>query len=163
MIDKIRTKTINISKSIEDTKKQLMNIIAKGDGLQCTGNKLVDTFHTSNVIFNAMRGGIFLNDYNFSYNDFINFIKGTNITVYKQNTDFFEKNKDIKSTIELKKKALYTNNADLIRLCYEYLPLSFLRRHGDPSRPWNKFSILHSNIKMDIVIIIVSRLRGGTL
>jgi hypothetical protein len=27
------------------------------------------------------------------------------------------------------------------RLCLEYLPLKFSRRHGDPSRPWNKFSI----------------------
>jgi hypothetical protein len=27
------------------------------------------------------------------------------------------------------------------RLVLEYLPLSFSRRHGDPSRPWNKFSI----------------------
>ena len=33
---------------------------------------------------------------------------------------------------------------DLERLCFEYLPLTFSRRHGDPSRPWNKFSI---NIK----------------
>jgi hypothetical protein len=30
---------------------------------------------------------------------------------------------------------------NLIRLCYEYLPLTFSRRHGDPSRPWNRFSI----------------------
>ncbi|MEM9325605.1 MAG: hypothetical protein AAGA85_08110 [Bacteroidota bacterium] len=30
---------------------------------------------------------------------------------------------------------------DIRRLCYEYLPLTFSRRHGDPSRPWNKFSI----------------------
>ncbi len=29
----------------------------------------------------------------------------------------------------------------LIRVCYEYLALTFSRRHGDPSRPWNKFSI----------------------
>ncbi len=29
----------------------------------------------------------------------------------------------------------------LQRLCMEYLPLSFSRRHGDPSRPWNKFAI----------------------
>jgi hypothetical protein len=27
------------------------------------------------------------------------------------------------------------------RLVLEYLPLTFSRRHGDPSRPWNKFSI----------------------
>ena len=27
------------------------------------------------------------------------------------------------------------------RLVLEYLPLCFSRRHGDPSRPWNKFNI----------------------
>ncbi len=32
-------------------------------------------------------------------------------------------------------------NPDLERICYEYLPLTFSRRHGDPSRPWNQFSI----------------------
>ena len=30
---------------------------------------------------------------------------------------------------------------DLERLTQEYLPLTFSRRHGDPSRPWNHFSI----------------------
>jgi hypothetical protein len=29
----------------------------------------------------------------------------------------------------------------LERLCHEYLPITFGRRHGDPSRPWNRFSI----------------------
>ena len=33
------------------------------------------------------------------------------------------------------------NDAGFQRLCFEYLPLSFSRRHGDPSRPWNKFNI----------------------
>jgi len=33
------------------------------------------------------------------------------------------------------------NHKDFQRLCNEYLPLKFSRRHGDPSRPWNKFSI----------------------
>ncbi len=28
-----------------------------------------------------------------------------------------------------------------MRLCYTYLPLTFSRRHGDPSRPWNRFAI----------------------
>jgi hypothetical protein len=30
---------------------------------------------------------------------------------------------------------------DLERLCRTYLPLAFSRRHGDPSRPWNRFAI----------------------
>jgi hypothetical protein len=29
----------------------------------------------------------------------------------------------------------------LERLCFEYLPITFGRRHGDPSRAWNMFSI----------------------
>ena len=42
---------------------------------------------------------------------------------------------------ELYNRAAATESPDLIRLCYEYLPLFFSRRHGDPSRPWNHFSI----------------------
>ena len=38
-----------------------------------------------------------------------------------------------------------TSNPDLIRICYEYLSLTFSRRHGDPSRPWNQFSIETKN------------------
>ena len=33
----------------------------------------------------------------------------------------------------------------LERVCREYLPLTFSRRHGDPSRPWNRFSITTRN------------------
>ena len=33
------------------------------------------------------------------------------------------------------------DDPDLERLIQEYLPLTFSRRHGDPSRPWNLFSI----------------------
>jgi hypothetical protein len=32
-------------------------------------------------------------------------------------------------------------DATMTRLALEYLPLTFSRRHGDPSRPWNAFSI----------------------
>jgi hypothetical protein len=34
---------------------------------------------------------------------------------------------------------------DLERLAHEYLPLTFSRRHGDPSRPWNIFAIKMKN------------------
>ncbi|MEI8342984.1 MAG: hypothetical protein WCH43_15785, partial [Verrucomicrobiota bacterium] len=33
------------------------------------------------------------------------------------------------------------NDVHLERLAGEYLPLTFSRRHGDPSRPWNRFAI----------------------
>jgi hypothetical protein len=37
------------------------------------------------------------------------------------------------------------NDISFTRLALEYLPLTFSRRHGDPSRPWNRFSINTKN------------------
>jgi len=38
-------------------------------------------------------------------------------------------------------RAQATGDPDLPRVVGEYLPLLFSRRHGDPSRPWNAFSV----------------------
>ena len=43
--------------------------------------------------------------------------------------------------LDLHSRAEASGSQDLIRLSYSYLPLSFSRRHGDPSRPWNRFVI----------------------
>jgi hypothetical protein len=45
---------------------------------------------------------------------------------------------------DLLTQAEMNGSEDLVRLSYAYLPLTFSRRHGDPSRPWNRFAI---NIK----------------
>ncbi|HPW63894.1 MAG TPA: hypothetical protein PLJ13_16475, partial [Cyclobacteriaceae bacterium] len=45
------------------------------------------------------------------------------------------------SLATIKELISQSNDADFRRLCTEYLPLKFSRRHGDPSRPWNQFSI----------------------
>ena len=42
---------------------------------------------------------------------------------------------------ELPRLAAERGDPQLARLAREYLPLCFSRRHGDPSRPWNRFSI----------------------
>ncbi len=142
LIKCIRENSINLSEELKKSEDDLRSIIAKGDGLQCTGDKMSSVHHMSNVNFNNMRGGLFLNNYNFEYDDFIKFIKIRNSRIYEKYLDFFENIKNIKSTLNLKEEAKKTTNPDLIRLCYEYLPVSFSRRHGDPSRPWNKFSIV---------------------
>ncbi|MEC7574788.1 MAG: hypothetical protein VX973_07850, partial [Pseudomonadota bacterium] len=41
----------------------------------------------------------------------------------------------------LQEQAQADDDLNFKRLCAEYLPLKFSRRHGDPSRPWNRFSI----------------------
>ncbi len=142
LIYDIKKDNIDIERAIDESETSLKNIIAKADGLQCTGDKISYVHHLSNVTFNNMRGGLFLADYDFNNNDFITFVKVRNKKVYEENQSFFKEVEEITNILTLKEKARNTKNPDLIRLCYEYLPISFSRRHGDPSRPWNKFNIV---------------------
>jgi hypothetical protein len=121
--------------------QNLIALNATADGLQFTADKRKDSRHFSNVLFNIMRGGIFDNNYTIEKNDFVNYIAKANKILFKEEEKFI---KNLPETFDYSflQQLIYNhNNADLIRLCTEYLPLKFSRRHGDPSRPWNKFSI----------------------
>ncbi|MEO0895303.1 MAG: hypothetical protein AAFY71_02710 [Bacteroidota bacterium] len=120
---------------------KLARIVANADAFQQTADKLSMSRHFSNVLFNVMRGGIFDEGYQISKEDFKDFIKNWNQTVYKQSQHIFEVAPEKFSVEELRTLAAKSNNSQFIRLAYEYLPLTFSRRHGDPSRPWNFFSI----------------------
>ena len=126
---------------VELGKQNLIALNATADGLQFTADKRKDTRHFSNVLFNIMRGGIFDHNYQIEKNDFLNYISKANKSVFEKNNSFFN---DLPSLFDYSfLQQIITDNedADLIRLSTEYLPLKFSRRHGDPSRPWNKFSI----------------------
>jgi hypothetical protein len=60
------------------------------------------------------------------------------------NSDSIKKAENLENNNSTSKAENYVNT-DLLRICYEYLPLTFSRRHGDPSRPWNLFSIETKN------------------
>ncbi|SNR94867.1 hypothetical protein SAMN06295967_101144 [Belliella buryatensis] len=119
----------------------LKSLVGKADGLQLTADQAGINRHYSNVLFNLMRGGIFEEDYQIDRKDFLEYVKTINHDVFDQFQDFFEGITAYESYQSLNQKALKEGYSDLIRICKEYLPLSFSRRHGDPSRPWNKFSI----------------------
>lgn len=88
-----------------------------------------------------MRGGIFDNNYTIEKNDFVNYIAKANKNLYSTENKFLNHLPQTFDYSYLQNLISNSENADLIRLCTEYLPLKFSRRHGDPSRPWNKFSI----------------------
>ena len=121
--------------------KNLIALNASSDGLQLTNDNLRDTRHFANTLFNIMRGGIFDNNYQIEKQDFINYIKKANNVVYKNTQICLHNLPDIFALKQIKEIAVQQNDLDFERLCLEYLPLKFSRRHGDPSRPWNKFSI----------------------
>ena len=93
-----------------------------------------------------MRGGVFDDQYWVNKDDFIEFISVHNQAVLSENTAFFSQLPQKINISSLQEACEKTNEMDLIRLSYVYLPLSFSRRHGDPSRPWNRFAI---NIKKE--------------
>lgn len=126
---------------VELGKQNLIALNATADGLQFTADKRKDTRHFSNVLFNIMRGGIFDHNYQIEKADFTNYISKANKTVFEANASFLNNLPSTFDYFNLQQLIATIDDADLIRLSTEYLPLKFSRRHGDPSRPWNKFSI----------------------
>ncbi|WP_310557940.1 hypothetical protein [Flavobacterium sp.] len=121
--------------------ENLIALTASADGLQFTADKFIDTRHFANTLFNIMRGGIFDDNYQIGKKDFTQYFAKANSVVFEKNQDFFQNLKDEFSYNNLLSLIDNFEGEDLVRLCTEYLPLKFSRRHGDPSRPWNKFSI----------------------
>jgi hypothetical protein len=126
---------------IKKSKLQLIRIVAQADGIQLAGNQLNTARHFSNVLFNIMRGGIFNNSYNIDKEDFISFVNNANPYVINAHQKFFKNLEDQISNSELLRKVDDLGDSHFTRLALEYMPLTFSRRHGDPSRPWNQFSI----------------------
>ncbi len=119
----------------------LIKLVGASDGLQKTADALTNTRHFANTLFNIMRGGIFDDDYNIEKQDFINYIANANRKVLKKKEDVLKALPELFPLKYIKNIAKEDDDKNFKRLCFEYLPLKFSRRHGDPSRPWNRFSI----------------------
>ena len=121
--------------------EQLRKIIGSADGFQCGENLRRIDRHIANTTFNLMRGGVPLNNYRIPRKDFSQHVRIFNRDVADQYQSFFEALPETIEATELQKQVAETSDVDLIRLTQEYLPLAFSRRHGDPTRPWNRFAI----------------------
>jgi len=130
-----------VVQDIAEGTKRLISLTAASDGIQLTSDHLKDTRHFSNTLFNIMRGGIFDDNYSIEKWDFENYLQNANSQVHSTFQKKISELPEKFTTTEVLDLAASTADPDLIRLSQEYLPLKFSRRHGDPSRPWNVFSI----------------------
>ena len=136
-----------INQKIEKGTTRLIALNAASDGLQLSADKFRDTRHFSNTLFNIMRGGIFDDNYQIEKWDFKNYLAKANKKVARTTEENIN-NLPEKFTLSVLQELAYeVDDTNFRRLCFEYMPLKFSRRHGDPSRPWNKFSI---NTKSEI-------------
>jgi hypothetical protein len=121
--------------------EKLRGIVAGADGLQLSGHPEATAHHFANVLFNTMRGGVFANGYAVPVADLVDFVTVRNRRVAERRGDFLAGLPAEIAAAELRGRADETGDADLRRLVLEYLPIFFGRRHGDPSRPWNRFAV----------------------
>ena len=130
-----------VQQDIDAGTKHLLELVGASDGIQLGDDQLRNTRHFANTLFNIMRGGIFDNDYKIEKEDFVNYMAKANVKVSKSKEDILNNLPEVFNVDVIKAIADNDDDSNFKRLCYEYLPLKFSRRHGDPSRPWNKFSI----------------------
>ena len=118
----------------------LDELLARADGLQTSADPMAAAHHRANVLFNVMRGGVFVDGTRLARDDLLAFVHQRNhavgLALAAQASAWPER---IERTEALQAAKLLGPQAE--RLLLEYLPLTFSRRHGDPSRPWNQFKI----------------------
>ena len=130
-----------VAEDVARSTHRLVGMVARADGLQTTGDRLASAHHFANVLFNVMRGGVFESGYRIPSEDLGDFVRAFNGSVWERHRAVLEGLGEEVELGTLLERVEALGDPTLLRLVSEYLPLSFSRRHGDPSRPWNRFSI----------------------
>ncbi len=116
-------------------------LLSRADGLQQSGDAMAAAHHRANVLFNIMRGGVFVDGTSLDRDDLMSYLDGRDRIAAARlasAASAWPQRVDRATAIDAARTAAGAHGE---RLLLGYLPLTFSRRHGDPSRPWNRFSI----------------------
>jgi hypothetical protein len=120
---------------------RIEQLLAATDGQQLTADRPAAAHHLSNVLFNDLRGGVFAHGTGIPGRDFEAFVRGANRPAAARHAAALSALPELEPREAHLARIEALGDPDLTRLSAEYLPLCFSRRHGDPSRPWNRFDI----------------------
>lgn len=126
---------------VEAGEEKLRQLVASSDGFQETADRDSALYHYQNTLSNILRGGVPENGYHFRREQFIHFLTLHNKSLVARHGAWLNELPATLNRKDLLALVLEKHDADLLRLTSEYLPLVLSRRHGDPSRPWNRFFI----------------------
>ena len=133
--------TTRIAQDVREGGERLARLVAAADGMQQTAEPMMGARHFSHVMFNVMRGGVFVENGRISRDDLRAFLQRRNRRTAARHAAWIAGLDEQTPPSRLVAEAAALGDPQLERLCREYLPLTFGRRHGDPSRPWNRFAI----------------------
>ena len=130
----------DIAQALAANDAGLDDLLARADAFQTSADAMAAAHHRANVLFNIMRGGVFADGTRFDRDDLLAFVHQRNHAVAALLGPALA---GAPATLERDAALAFARAAgpQAERLVLEYLPLTFSRRHGDPSRPWNRFSI----------------------
>ena len=130
-----------LQQALQRTTDNLRQIVEQNDGIQHTADEANDARHFANTLFNTMRGGFYCDNYQISGSAFAAHVALFNHALAEKHHTFLSSLPETLSYAQLDELVQDRQDHQLHRLFMEYLPLTFSRRHGDPSRPWNLFDI----------------------
>lgn len=130
-----------IEADLDQGRQNLSALVGSADGLQRTDSQAEDARHFANTLFNIMRGGVFLEGGRFDAAEFARHVRRVAPKVADECAELLGSLSGQLDRPTLLERLGPDAHGDLARLAGEYLPLTFGRRHGDPSRPWNTFTI----------------------
>jgi len=131
-----------VARAIADDREALRRLVGGADGLQATADAAARAHHSANVVFNCMRGGTFADGGRFPATDLAVFVRQRSRVVADAHAAWLAGLPETLTLSDLRSPALgIPSDRHLRRIVGEYLPVTFSRRHGDPSRPWNQFAI----------------------
>jgi hypothetical protein len=122
-------------------RERLKSHVAAADGVQSGGDRDATLHHYHNTLSNILRGGVPLDGSNIRAQAFAAYLAKHNQPLADSCRTWLRHLPEILPRDRWLAEVRALAEQDLERLAVEYLPLVLSRRHGDPSRPWNRFAI----------------------
>lgn len=130
-----------LESDLQEGRESLREVVASSDGFQQTADRDTALYHYYNVLCNVLRGGVPERGATFRKEQFLSYLEVHHGKLIELHGEALNGLPEVLERSQLLTLASSLGDADLIRLAEEYLPLVLSRRHGDPSRPWNRFDI----------------------
>ena len=126
---------------LDAARTTLTGLVDACDGRQFTADRAADAHHAASVLFNVMRGGGPTERPTVTSTQLREYLERRHRGITARCEAQLAGLPDNPTAGEIREIASRATDPDLRRLLSEHLPLTFSRRHGDPTRPWNHFDI----------------------
>ncbi len=131
----------NLEAALRADRAGVQRRLAGADAIQWSADEAATANHVANVLFNIMRGGTLEHGYEVPRHDLASYVHDQNRELAARHGRWLASLRERMPLHEVVREAEDQGDPQLTRLLRGYLPLTFSRRHGDPSRPWNWYTI----------------------